>query len=108
MSRLDWVVLSAALLFVVLWGLYKGRGATTGDHYIGGGRDHRWWLIGLSIIATQTSARQLRAMVKRKEVSAEKLDAISAARAKNPGRFPDAPNRIGDDRQDEVQQYGIK
>ena len=56
MSRLDWLVLGGALLFVVLWGLYKGRGATTGEGYIGGGRDHRWWLIGLSIIATQTSA----------------------------------------------------
>jgi SSS family transporter len=55
-SRLDWFVLGGALLFVVLWGLYKGRGATTGEGYIGGGRDHRWWLIGLSIIATQTSA----------------------------------------------------
>ena len=51
MSRLDWFVLGGALLFVVLWGLYKGRGATTGEGYIGGGRDHRWWLIGLSIIA---------------------------------------------------------
>ncbi len=56
MSRLDWAVLIAALLFVVLWGLYKGRGAATGEGYIGGGRDHRWWLIGLSIVATQTSA----------------------------------------------------
>ena len=56
MSRLDWFVLGSALLFVVLWGLYKGRGATTGEDYIGGGRDHRWWLIGLSIIATQMSA----------------------------------------------------
>ncbi len=56
MSRPDWFVLGGALLFVVLWGLYKGRGATTGEGYIGGGRDHRWWLIGLSIIATQTSA----------------------------------------------------
>jgi len=56
MSRLDWFVLAGALLFVVLWGLWKGRGATTGEGYIGGGRDHRWWLIGLSIIATQTSA----------------------------------------------------
>ena len=56
MSRLDWFVLGGALLFVVCWGLYKGRGATTGEGYIGGGRDHRWWLIGLSIIATQTSA----------------------------------------------------
>ena len=55
-SRLDWLVLGIALLSVVLWGLYKGRGATTGEGYIGGGRDHRWWLIGLSIIATQTSA----------------------------------------------------
>jgi SSS family transporter len=55
-SHLDWFVLAGALLFVVLWGLYKGRGATTGEGYIGGGRDHRWWLIGLSIIATQTSA----------------------------------------------------
>ena len=42
MSRLDWAVLIAALLFVVLWGLYKGRGAATGEGYIGGGRDHRW------------------------------------------------------------------
>ncbi len=56
MSRLDWFVLGAALLFVVLWGLYKGRGATTGESYIGGGRDHRWWLVGLSIMATQASA----------------------------------------------------
>ncbi|GLH74165.1 hypothetical protein GETHLI_26670 [Geothrix limicola] len=56
MSRLDWFVLCGALLFVVLWGLYKGRGAQTGDSYIGGGRDHRWWLIGLSIMATQASA----------------------------------------------------
>jgi solute:Na+ symporter, SSS family len=55
-SQLDWFVLGGALFFVVLWGLYKGRGATTGEGYIGGGRDHRWWLIGLSIIATQTSA----------------------------------------------------
>ena len=43
MSRLDWFVLASALLFVVLWGLWKGRGATTGEGYIGGGRDHRWW-----------------------------------------------------------------
>ncbi|HJV89466.1 MAG TPA: hypothetical protein VJ623_04100 [Holophagaceae bacterium] len=56
MSRLDWFVLGAALLLVVLWGLYKGRGAKTGDSYIGGGRDHQWWLIGISIVATQTSA----------------------------------------------------
>jgi len=55
-SHLDWFVLGGSLLFVVLWGLWKGRGATTGEGYIGGGRDHRWWLIGLSIIATQTSA----------------------------------------------------
>jgi solute:Na+ symporter, SSS family len=55
-SRLDWVVLGGALLFVVLWGLYRGRGAVTGEGYIGGGRDHRWWLIGLSIMATQASA----------------------------------------------------
>ncbi len=56
MSRLDWIVLAASLLGVVLWGLWKGRGKQTGESYIGGGRDHRWWLIGLSIIATQTSA----------------------------------------------------
>ena len=56
MSRLDWIVLAASLLGVVLWGLWKGRGAKTGESYIGGGRDHKWWLIGLSIIATQTSA----------------------------------------------------
>ena len=35
MSRLDWFVLFAALISVVLWGLWKGRGATTGEGYIG-------------------------------------------------------------------------
>lgn len=56
MSRLDWFVLAATLAFIVGWGLFKGRGAKTAEGYIGGGRDQRWWLVGLSIIATQTSA----------------------------------------------------
>jgi SSS family transporter len=55
-SALDWVVLGAALAFVVLFGLWKGRGSRTSAGYLLSNRDARWWTICLSIMATQASA----------------------------------------------------
>ena len=56
MSRLDWLVLGGALAFVVLFGLWKGRGSRTSAGYLLSNRDARWWTICLSIMATQASA----------------------------------------------------
>ncbi len=56
MSRLDWLVLGGALVFVVLFGLWKGRARKDAEGYLLSGRDARWTTICLSIMATQASA----------------------------------------------------
>ncbi len=56
MSSVDWVVLIASLVGIVGYGLYKSRGQQTTESYLLGGKSMRWWVIGLSIMATQASA----------------------------------------------------
>ena len=54
---LDWLVLLSTLLFIVLYGVYKTRKLNNGvEDYIKGGKDTKWWTIGLSVMATQASA----------------------------------------------------
>ena len=54
---LDWLVLLSTLLFIVLYGVYKTRKMNNGvEDYIKGGKDTKWWTIGLSVMATQASA----------------------------------------------------
>lgn len=56
MSSLDWAVLLGTLLFIVFYGIWKTRNIDTASGYLRGGDDMPWWLIGLSIMATQASA----------------------------------------------------
>ncbi|SIS55038.1 transporter, SSS family [Zobellia uliginosa] len=56
MGTLDWIILSSTLLFIVTYGVYKTRGSKNVDDYVGGGKDAKWWTIGLSVMATQASA----------------------------------------------------
>ena len=57
MQVLDWIVLSATLLFIVLFGVYKTRKSSKNvEDFIKGGSESRWWTIGLSVMATQASA----------------------------------------------------
>ncbi|CAM1346715.1 sodium:solute symporter [Tenacibaculum crassostreae] len=56
MQALDWIVLSATLLFIVLYGVWKTRGSKNVEDYIKGGSETKWWTIGLSVMATQASA----------------------------------------------------
>ena len=56
MRPLDWAVLLGTLFAIVGWGVWQERGARTTDEYLSGGRDQKWWTIGLSIMATQASA----------------------------------------------------
>ncbi len=52
----DWIVLSVALLFIVVYGTYVTRKNKNVADYIKGGNDTKWWTIGLSVMATQASA----------------------------------------------------
>jgi Na+/proline symporter len=56
MSILDWTILGASLLFIVLYGAIKGRGSRDIKGYFLAGKSMQWFAIGLSIMATQASA----------------------------------------------------
>jgi len=56
MHLLDWIVLTATLLIIVLYGVWKTRKVDSTESYLLGDRDLPWWTIGLSVMATQASA----------------------------------------------------
>lgn len=56
MNTLDWVVLILTQLLIVGYGLWKSRGSQNIQGYLLGGREMKWFTIGLSIMATQASA----------------------------------------------------
>jgi Na+/proline symporter len=56
MRTLDWVVLAAALVGIVLYGISKGRRTRDLDDFIVADRKMRWHHVALSIMATQASA----------------------------------------------------
>ena len=56
MSNLDWIVMCGFIGFVVIYGTWKSRNVSDIDTYLRAGRTSRWWLVALSIMATQASA----------------------------------------------------
>ncbi|HYC00897.1 MAG TPA: sodium:solute symporter [Candidatus Limnocylindrales bacterium] len=56
MSVVDWAVMLGTIAFIVLYGIWRTRGAADIDTYFRGGNTLRWPTIGLSIMATQASA----------------------------------------------------
>jgi Na+/proline symporter len=52
----DWLVLVASLVFIVVYGVWKGRRNRDLDGYILGDRSMRWYTVAFSIMATQASA----------------------------------------------------
>jgi Na+/proline symporter len=56
MSFVDWAVLLGTLGFIVGYGTWKTRKASTRESYMRGGADSPWWSVGLSVMATQASA----------------------------------------------------
>lgn len=55
MHIVDWTVLTATILFIVVYGMWKTRKRDSVENYLMGERDLKWWTIGLSIMATQAS-----------------------------------------------------
>jgi Na+/proline symporter len=56
MSFIDWLVMCSFLGFVVLYGTWKSRHTNDIDTYIRAGKTSRWWMVAISIMATQASA----------------------------------------------------
>jgi SSS family solute:Na+ symporter len=56
MRPLDWFVLGGSLLFIVAYGIYKGRGSSTVNSYLLAGKTMPWYAMALSIMATQAGA----------------------------------------------------
>ncbi len=56
MSAIDWIVCICTILLIVVYGIYKSRGAKNIDGYLLGDRSLPWYHVGLSVMATQASA----------------------------------------------------
>ena len=56
MSLVDWLVLALSFVVIVGYGLKRSRGDWSVHSYVLASKQMRWWVIGLSIMATQASA----------------------------------------------------
>ena len=56
MRPADWLVLFAALTYVVLYGVWRGRKSDSVNKYLLAGKTMPWHAVALSIMATQASA----------------------------------------------------
>src|SRR5688572_16699668 len=56
MNALDWTVLFGTIVFIVLYGTWKTRGNKNIEGYLKGDNSMKWWMMGVSIMATQASA----------------------------------------------------
>ncbi len=56
MHWINWVIVAAYLVFVVVDGLRRTKGTTNIEGYFLANRSLPWWAVGLSVMATQLSA----------------------------------------------------
>jgi solute:Na+ symporter, SSS family len=56
MRLIDWTVLAVTLLFIVLYGVWRGRGSRNIKGFLLADRSMKWYTVAFAIIATQASA----------------------------------------------------
>ncbi len=56
MSSIDWLIISLYMLSMIALGFYLGRNQHDIEAYYVGERKFKWWVVGISTMATQTSA----------------------------------------------------
>ena len=56
MTILDWAIIALYMLGMIALSVYLRRGQTDQEDYYVGGRNLPWWAVGISTMATQTSA----------------------------------------------------
>ncbi|CAH0335676.1 hypothetical protein FVB9288_01328 [Flavobacterium sp. CECT 9288] len=56
MQLFDWIILIVTLLFIVVYGAWKTKGSKNVEDFILGNNETPWYVVGLSVMATQASA----------------------------------------------------
>src|SRR5690554_1459364 len=56
MHSIDWIILIVALSFIVIYGSLKTKGSKNVKEYILGNNETPWYMVGISVMATQASA----------------------------------------------------
>lgn len=56
MQSIDWIILIVTLAFIVVYGALKTRGSKDVKDYILGNNQTPWYMVGISVMATQASA----------------------------------------------------
>ena len=56
MSWVDWTVMLGTLLFISAYGAWKAKGSKNIQGYLLGDNQSKWWVVCLSVMATQASA----------------------------------------------------
>lgn len=56
MAVIDWIIIAAYLAGMIGMSVYLGRGQEDDADYYVGGRKLPWWAVGISVVATQSSA----------------------------------------------------
>ena len=56
MNLLDWTIIILYLTGMISLSVYLGRSQSSQEDYFVGGRKLSWWSVGISTMATQTSA----------------------------------------------------
>lgn len=56
MSSIDWLIIGMYMLAMIALGFYLGRNQRDIEAYYVGERKFKWWMVGISTMATQTSA----------------------------------------------------
>ena len=56
MQLFDWIILLTTLLFIVIYGVWKTKGSKNVEDFILGNNETPWYVVGLSVMATQASA----------------------------------------------------
>lgn len=56
MNYLDWIVLGVTIAFIVIYGTLRTRRTSTMEGFLRADNSMKWWMIGVSIMATQASA----------------------------------------------------
>ncbi|MFY8033344.1 MAG: sodium:solute symporter family transporter, partial [Flexibacteraceae bacterium] len=53
---IDWIVLLGTIALIVGYGIWKTSGKSSMNSFLLGDSQSKWWVVGLSIMATQASA----------------------------------------------------
>ena len=56
MSAVDWLIVFGLNGAIILFGIYRARGTTTSSEWFLGSRSLPWWVVGLSMFATNVDS----------------------------------------------------